>query len=80
MTLLLPPHRLQHLTNIRVEILLSQNLMSVKHWHQILGKLRTMAIAIPGASQGSLQPDAAGGLVPQGHHQQGSTFTAAGHL
>jgi hypothetical protein len=49
----LPPRRLQRLADILAEIPLSQNRrMSVKRWHQILGELRSMALAIPGAARG----------------------------
>jgi hypothetical protein len=49
MTISLPPRRLQRLADILAEIPLSQKRTSVKQWHQILGVLRSMALAIPGA-------------------------------
>jgi hypothetical protein len=49
MTIPLPPRRLQRLADILAEIPLSQKRTSVKRRHQILGELRSMALAIPGA-------------------------------
>jgi len=49
MTISLPPRRLQRLADILAEIPLSQKRTSVKRWHQILGELRSMSLAIPGA-------------------------------
>jgi hypothetical protein len=48
-TISLPYRRLQRLADILAEIPLSQKRTSVKQWHQILGELRSMALAIPGA-------------------------------
>ena len=49
MTLHLPPHRVERLWEILDSIPPSQKLTSVKKWHQVLGELRSMAIALPGA-------------------------------
>jgi hypothetical protein len=50
MTLSLPPRcRLQRLADIIAEIPLSHKRTSVKRWHQILGELLSMTLAIPGA-------------------------------
>jgi hypothetical protein len=49
MTISLPSRRLQRLADILAEIPLSQKRTSVKRWHQILGELQSMALAIPGA-------------------------------
>ena len=49
MTISLPPRRLQRLADILAEIPLSQRRTSVKRWHQILGELRSMSLAVPGA-------------------------------
>ena len=49
MTLHLPPHRVERLWEILDSIPPSQKRTSVKKWHQVLGELRSMAIALPGA-------------------------------
>ena len=49
MTISLPPRRLLRLAEILNDIPLTQKRISVKRWHRILGELRSMAIAIPGA-------------------------------
>ena len=48
-TVSLPPHRIQQLMEILTSIPLSQKRLSVKKWHKILGQLRSMALALPGA-------------------------------
>jgi hypothetical protein len=49
-TLTLPPHRLDRLFDIlRNSIGSHQKRVSLQKWHSILGELRAMAIAIPGA-------------------------------
>ena len=49
MTLELPPHRQQRLGEILGSIPLSQKRTSAKKWHKLLGELRSMALALPGA-------------------------------
>ena len=49
MTINLAPHRLNRLHEILEAIKPEQKRMSVKAWHRVLGELRSMAIAIPGA-------------------------------
>ena len=50
MTLELPPHRQQRLTeDILDSIPPHQKRVSLKKWHQVLGKLRSMSIALPGS-------------------------------
>jgi hypothetical protein len=49
MTLELPARRQQRLSDILAQILPSQKRLSLRTWHQLLGELRSMAIAIPGA-------------------------------
>jgi hypothetical protein len=48
-TLTLPPHRLERLFEILRSISPEQQRVSLKKWQSILGELRAMAIAIPGA-------------------------------
>ncbi|KAL3811193.1 LOW QUALITY PROTEIN: hypothetical protein ACHAXA_002757, partial [Cyclostephanos tholiformis] len=45
----LPPHQIQHLSKILATIPCTQRQTSLKKWHLILGELRSMAIALPGA-------------------------------
>ena len=49
MTICLPPHRVQRLTEILLSIPTSQKRIGVKKWHSILGELRSMSLALPGA-------------------------------
>jgi hypothetical protein len=48
-TITLPPHRLERLHTILSSIPPTQSRVSVRKWQQMLGELRAMAIAIPGA-------------------------------
>ena len=48
-TIELPPHRILRLREILGSVSPLQTKISVKHWHKIIGELRSMAIAIPGA-------------------------------
>jgi hypothetical protein len=48
-TIALPKHRLDRLFAILDSIMPEQHRVSVQKWQQILGELRAMAIAIPGA-------------------------------
>lgn len=48
-TITLPPHRLERLHTILRSIPAGQRRVSVRKWQQMLGELRAMAIAIPGA-------------------------------
>ena len=48
-TIALPPHRVERLHAILDGIKPNQRIVDEKHWHKILGELRSMAIAIPGA-------------------------------
>ena len=49
MTIELPPHRQERLGEILASIPLSQKRLSVKKWHKVLGELRSMSLALPGA-------------------------------
>jgi hypothetical protein len=49
MTIELPPHRLERLEEILNSIPRTQKRTSVRKWQQVLGELRSMAIAIPGS-------------------------------
>ena len=49
MTIKLPPHRQERLGEILASVPPSQKRLSVKKWHRILGELRSMALALPGA-------------------------------
>jgi hypothetical protein len=62
MTIHLPPHRIDRLWEILNSIPKSQKRTSMKKWHKVLGELRSMAIALPGARnmfgrlQSAIQP------------------------
>ena len=49
MTINLPPHRAERLHDILHSIPPQQKRISIKKWHKILGELRSMSLAIPGA-------------------------------
>jgi hypothetical protein len=49
MTLTLPESRLQRLADILAEIPRSQKRLSIQRWHRLLGELRSMSLALPGA-------------------------------
>lgn len=48
-TLELPPHRHERLFELLSEMSPAQQRVSVKKWHKMLGELRLMTLAIPGA-------------------------------
>ena len=48
-TIALPPHRVDRLTEILSSIPPTQKRTSVRKWHKVLGELRSMSIALPGA-------------------------------
>ena len=48
-TIELPPHRIKRLKEILSSIAPRQKVVDEKLWHKVLGELRSMAIAIPGA-------------------------------
>jgi hypothetical protein len=48
-TIHLPQHRQERLAEILASIPSSQKRISIKKWHKILGELRSMALALPGA-------------------------------
>ena len=49
MTISLPPHRVTRLAEILSSLPRSQKRTSVKKWHKVLGELRSMSLALPGA-------------------------------
>ena len=49
MTIHLPSHRVERLTEILASIPVTQKRTSVKKWHRVLGELRSMALALLGA-------------------------------
>ena len=49
MTVSLPPHRVERLAEILASIPIDQKRTSVRKWHKVLGELRSMALALPGA-------------------------------
>ena len=49
LTIHLPPHRVERLWEILDSIPRSQKRTTVKKWYKILGELRSMAVALPGA-------------------------------
>ena len=49
MTITLPAHRIARLFEILDDIPPSQKRISVKKWHRVLGELRSMSLALPGA-------------------------------
>jgi len=48
LTLALPPHQVDRLHDILATIPQSRTRVSAHHWHQLLGKLRSMVLALPG--------------------------------
>lgn len=49
MTIHLPPRRVDRLSEILSSIPVHQKRTSVKKWHKVLGELRSMSLALPGA-------------------------------
>jgi len=49
MTLTLPPRRLLRLETLLASIPSTQKRLSLERWHQLLGELRSMSLALPGA-------------------------------
>ena len=49
MTVDLPPHRAERLAEILASIPVTQKRTSVRKWHKVLGELRSMSLALPGA-------------------------------
>jgi len=49
MTIHLPPHRVTRLAEILASIPVTQKRTSVKKWHKVIGELRSMSLALPGA-------------------------------
>jgi hypothetical protein len=49
MTITLPPRRLQRLADLLLSIPLQQKRLAMDKWHRLLGELRSMALALPGA-------------------------------
>ena len=49
MTIHLPPHRVERLAKVLASIPITQMRTSGKKWHNVLGKLRSMALALPDA-------------------------------
>ena len=49
MTISLPKHRVERLADILASIPPTQKRTSVRKWHKVLGELRSMSIALPGA-------------------------------
>ena len=49
MTVHLPAHRAERLAEILASIPIDQKRTSVRKWHKVLGELRSMALALPGA-------------------------------
>ena len=49
MTISLPPRRLQRLAELLASIPETQSRLAIDKWHQILGELRSMSLALPGS-------------------------------
>ena len=49
MTIQLPPHRIERLSEILSSIPVTQKRTNVRKWHKVLGELRSMSLALPGA-------------------------------
>ena len=49
MTIKLPEHRVQRLGEILASIPSTQKRIGVKKWHKVIGELRSMSLALPGA-------------------------------
>jgi hypothetical protein len=81
MTLELPPRRQQRLSALLDSIHPSQKCLSLNAWHRLLGKLRSMSIALPGARglfsamQAAIRTNAAGRLcLDKGFHDATDDF------
>lgn len=48
-TITLPQHRVERLAEILASIPKSQKRISIRKWHKVLGELRSMSLALPGA-------------------------------
>ena len=48
-TIELPPHRIERLHAILNSIKPNQRRIATKEWHKVMGELRSMVMAIPGA-------------------------------
>ena len=48
-TIELPPHRVARLNAILASVTPKMKVIATQQWHKILGELRSMSIAIPGA-------------------------------
>ena len=69
MTISLPPHRVGRLKKIVSSIPGTQHRVGVDKWHRVLGELRSMALALPGARGLFIQ-------MPEAHcHVKGKMFT-----
>ena len=51
MTITLPPHQVVRLKEIVSSIPSSQHRVGINKWHRVLSKLRSMALALPGAKE-----------------------------
>ena len=76
MTISLPQHRQERLAEILASIPTTQRRISTKKWHKVLGELRSMSIALPGARhlfshmQSALQTEKGGRIaLRHGVHQ-----------
>ena len=49
MTIHLPEHRIERLAEILASIPATQKRLSLKKWHKMIGELRSMSLALPGA-------------------------------
>ena len=49
MTIQLPPHRVDRLAELLASIPPTQKRIALRKWHKILGELRSMSLALPGA-------------------------------
>ena len=49
MTIHLPEHRVERLAEILASIPATQKRISLKKWHKVIGELRSMSLALPGA-------------------------------
>lgn len=49
MTIQLPPHRVDRLAELLASIPKTQKRIALRKWHKVLGELRSMSLALPGA-------------------------------
>jgi hypothetical protein len=70
MTITLPPRRLQRLADLLAEIPNTQKRLAFHKWYQLLGELRSMALALPGSRGLFSHLQAAHRTTPSHHNRE----------